>query len=129
MQKLGIWLSLLVAVAIGALAALNWHTLSSPTAVELGATSVVAPIGLLMLGLTAVLIVVFLIVLLRNQIGFLIESRKLLKEVQRLQGLADQAEASRMEALNHLVVSEFRQLNRRLDAMLPSTEVPLLKLP
>jgi hypothetical protein len=89
----------------------------------------VAPIGLLMLGLTAALIVVFLIVLLRNQLGFLIESRKLLKEVQRLQALADQAEASRMESLNHLVVTEFRQLNRRLDALVPVAETPLLKLP
>ncbi|MBK7063230.1 MAG: LapA family protein [Rubrivivax sp.] len=129
MQKLGIWLSLIVAAAIALLALMNWNTLSSPTSVELGATRIVAPIGLLMLGLTAALIVVFLIVLLRNQLGFLIESRKLLKEVQRLQALADQAEASRMESLNHLVVTEFRQLNRRLDALVPVAETPLLKLP
>ena len=57
------------------------------------------------------------------------EAEKLLKEVQRLQALADQAEASRMESLNHLVVTEFRQLNRRLDALVPVAETPLLKLP
>ena len=46
---------LLVVLAIGALAALNWPTLSAPTVVSLGLTTVQAPLGLIMLALTALL--------------------------------------------------------------------------
>lgn len=129
MQKLGIWLSLIVAAAIALLAL---DELEHAVVTDLCRARRHPHRGAHRLadaGLTAALIVVFLIVLLRNQLGFLIQSRKLLKEVQRLQALADQAEASRMESLNHLVVTEFRQLNRRLDALVPVAETPLLELP
>jgi hypothetical protein len=37
-------------------------------------------------------------------------------EVQRVQALADKAEASRIDNLQHLMVTEFRMLNERLAA-------------
>src|SRR5690606_24029867 len=46
--------------AIAALAALNWETFNTPTALWLGVTTVQAPLGLVMLGLTAVLTAFFL---------------------------------------------------------------------
>ena len=40
-------------LAIAALAALNWAALSAPASVSLGVASIEAPLGLIMLGLTA----------------------------------------------------------------------------
>ena len=42
------------------------------------------------------------------------ETRKLLKEIQRVQELADKAEASRIENLHQLISTEFRLLNERM---------------
>ena len=49
----------LVVLLIAALAFLNWGVLSSSSGVSLGFTTVSAPLGLIMLGLTAVLAVFF----------------------------------------------------------------------
>ena len=43
---------LVIALLIVLLAALNWTTLATPTLISLGITSVTAPLGLIMLGLT-----------------------------------------------------------------------------
>jgi len=53
---------------------------------------------------------------LRHVIGTMIETRRMLLEVQRLQKLADQAEASRIDGLRELVGREFSRLHARLDA-------------
>jgi enhancing lycopene biosynthesis protein 2 len=75
-----------------------------------------APLGVVVIGLASVLLALFFVAYLRNQIGSLLETRKLLMEVQRVQALADKAEASRIDNLQHLMVTEFRMLNERLAA-------------
>jgi hypothetical protein len=101
-------------VLIGGLAALNWSTLMAPAPLDLVVAQVQAPLGVVMLGVSSVLVALFFVAYLRNQIGSLLETRKLLKEIQRVQGLADTAEASRIEALRQMVTAEFRQLDERL---------------
>jgi hypothetical protein len=111
------WLSLAIVAAV---AALNWSTLMAPASLNLLVTEVQAPLGGVMLGLAAAVLALFFVAYLRSQIGSLLETRKLLLEVQRVQGLADKAEASRIDNLQHLMVTEFRLLNERLSANAPA---------
>lgn len=107
---------------VAALSALNWPTLMAPAPLDLVVAQVQAPLGVVMLGLAAVLVALFFVAYLRNQIGSLIETRRLLKEVQRAHDLADQAEASRIENLHRLIATEFRLLNERLGSTVAVTE-------
>ncbi len=113
------------AAAVAALlAALNWSTLMVSAPLNLLVMQVQAPLGVVMLGLAGVLVALFFLANLRNQIGSLLESRKQLKEIRRVQELADKAEASRIETLAQQMSTEFRLLNERLDALsLPSHSV------
>ncbi|MDH3210236.1 MAG: hypothetical protein OEL91_07645 [Burkholderiaceae bacterium] len=129
MQRLSNWLAWGVVTLVAILAVLNWQTLMTPAPIDLLLLRVDAPLGVAMLGLTAMLAVLFFVATLRNQIGSLLESRKLLKEVQRLQTLADQAEASRIQNLHQLIATEFRLLNERLNTLRPAPDEPLFKLP
>ena len=99
---------------IAALCALNWNTLSAQAPLDLVLWQVQAPLGIVLLGMAAVLLGVLMVAYLYNQIGSLMETRKLLKEIQRVQELADKAEASRIENLHQLISTEFRLLNERM---------------
>jgi hypothetical protein len=102
------------AAIVVAFAALNWTTLMAPAPLDLLIMQIQAPLGVVLLGLTAALVALFFIAYLGNQIGSLIETRKLLKEIQRVQDLADKSEASRLENIRQLIVTEFQLLNERL---------------
>jgi ABC-type multidrug transport system fused ATPase/permease subunit len=102
---------------VAALAALNWPTLMTPAPLNLVVATVSVPLGAVMLGLSAVLVALFFVAYLRNQIGSLLETRKLLQEIQRVQNLADKAEASRVENLHQLISSEFRRVHERLNTV------------
>lgn len=129
MQRVAAWLAVLVAVAIALLAALNWTTLNAPTVIDLAATSADAPLGVVMLVLDGVLAALLVLIALRSHVGSLLESRKLLKELQRLQALADKAEASRVESLQQFMADEFRQLNQRLQVLAPGAPPRLTQTP
>ena len=129
MQRIGTWLAVLLGTLIAALAFANWPTLATPTQINLLVTRLEAPLGLLMLALTAALFLVFIAVTLRGQLGSLLESRRLLKDVQSLQSLADQAEDSRIESLRQLIATEFRQLNDRVSSLQSSTDGTLTRKP
>jgi len=99
---------------VAALCALNWSTLSATAPLDLVLWQVQAPLGIVLLVMAGVLLGFFMIAYLYNQIGSLMETRKLLKEIQRVQELADKAEASRIENLHQLISTEFRLLNERM---------------
>ncbi len=101
---------------VAALCVLNWHTLLVPAPLDLVLWQVQAPLGAVLLAVTGVLMAFFLLAYLNNQISSLLETRKLLKEIQRVQGLADKAEASRIENLHQLISTEFRLLHERMGA-------------
>ena len=106
-----------VTALVAALAALNWTTLTASAPLDLVVAQVEAPLGVVMLGLTAVLVALFFLAYLRQQIASLLETRKLLKEIQRVQDLADKAEQSRSENLHQLISTEFRLLNERMNSI------------
>lgn len=108
------WGALAVVVA---LIVLNWPTLMTPAPLNLVFAEVQAPLGVVMLAITGVLVALFFIAYLQNLIGSLLETRRLLKEVQRVQDLADKAEASRVENLHQLIATEFRLLHERLNSV------------
>ncbi len=99
--------------AIGALAALNWQTFSTPTALWLGVTTVQAPLGLVMLGLTAVLTAFFLIFIIYLQSSVLLEARRHAKELQNSRERADQAELSRFTELRNFIDAEMQAIVRQ----------------
>ena len=112
-----------VLAVVGALIVLNWSTLMTPAPLNLVVAEVRAPLGVVMLGAAGVLVALFFIAYLQNLIGSLLETRRLLKEVQRVQDLADKVEASRVENLHQVIVTEFRRLHERLNTVgaTPST--------
>lgn len=99
---------------VAALCVLNWPTLMQPAPIDLVVWQIEAPLGAVLLGVAGLLLALFLIAYLHNQIGSLLETRKLLKEIHRMQDVADKAEASRVENLHQLISTEFRKLNERI---------------
>lgn len=112
--------SLTIAVALLLLALfalLNWPAFIAPTTLSLGFTEVQAPLGLIMLVATGVLCGLFLIYILFQQAGVIVEARRYAKELQSHRDLADQAEASRFTELRLFVESEFKGLEQRVEQL------------
>jgi uncharacterized integral membrane protein len=124
MRRFSNWAAWIAVIAVAGLAALNLNTLSTPAPIDLLVGRIEAPLGLVLLGLVAVLAAIFFIATLQNQVGSLMENRKLLKEIQRVQALADEAEASRMESLRQLIANEFRLMNDRMNKLAPQPLLP-----
>lgn len=117
MKHIGTVTLWLVAAAVVALSVVNWSTLMAAAPLNLLVAQVEAPLGVLMLALSGVFIVLLFIVYLQSQIRALIETRRLLKDVQRVQDLADRAEASRIQGLDQRLTLEFSRLDERLNAL------------
>lgn len=94
--------------AIGALAALNWETFTTPTDLWLGVTTVHAPVGMVMLGLCAVLLAFFLTFIIYLQSSVLLEARRHARELQVNRELAEQAETSRFTELRRFIEAELQ---------------------
>ncbi len=100
-------LALLVLLALLVVfAVVNWGTFIAPTTLNLVFTSVQAPLGLVMLGFTALLTVVFLGYVMYVQMSALAASRKHSDELRRQRELADKAEASRFTELRQYLEQE-----------------------
>lgn len=100
----------LVLVAIAVFAVLNWAAITTPTALSLGFAQVQAPLGIVMLGISAVLCALFVVFLLFQQAGALLEARRYAKEMKAQRELAASAEASRLTELRAFVEAEVRRL-------------------
>ena len=117
----------LVVLAIAALAVLNWPALATSTTVSLGLLTLQAPLGLLMLGLTALLAVFFVAYVLSLQGSVLLETRRHTKEMQVQRELADKAEASRFTELRHYLEIQQGQAHAALLARIDALEQRLAK--
>jgi uncharacterized integral membrane protein len=104
---------LVTLVLIAIFAALNWEAIMAPTTLSLGFTDVQAPLGLIMLGLMALLTTLFLIFIVYLQTSVLLEARRHAKELQANRELADQAEASRFTELREYLQAELQKLEER----------------
>jgi uncharacterized integral membrane protein len=89
---------LLLAI-LAAFVFVNWSAFTAPTSLSVVFTTIEAPLGLLLLGFTALITAVFLFLLLVQQAGVIVEARRTAKELSAQRALADQAEASRFTAL------------------------------
>lgn len=116
---------LLTVLAIAALAALNWPTLAASSLVSLGIVVFDAPLGLIMLGLTALLGIFFVAYVLSLQGSVLMETRRHTKEMQAQRELADRAEASRFTELRAFLDAQHQQTHAALLARLDHLEARL----
>jgi DNA anti-recombination protein RmuC len=97
-------LILLVAGFVG----LNLDAVFTPTTLNLAVAEVEAPVGLVLLGLLALVLVVFLAALLYQQTLHLVEVRRITREMNEQRTLADKAEASRFTELRQFLQAEMQ---------------------
>jgi len=97
---------LIVVLLIVALAALNWGVLVTPETMSIGFTQITAPLGLIMLGLTALLAVFALVHVFYLQSTVMLETRRHTKELREQRDLADKAEASRFTELRNFLEAQ-----------------------
>ena len=74
-------LVLVVLALTGLFALLNWSAFAAPTSLYLGFTTVQAPLGIIMLGVVALLAIVFVIWAISLQGTLLLEQRRTAKEL------------------------------------------------
>lgn len=129
MERISHWLAWSVVALIVVFSGLNWTALTMPTSLNLLVVQIDAPVGVILLGLTAVFVAMFFIATLYSRISNLMESRRMLKELQRVQEVTDKAETSRMENMYQMIATEFRLLNERLTHLESLVDEPLVKLP
>jgi len=106
---------LLIAVIllVAGFAALNVDSILQPTTLYLGLAEVQAPLGLVMLGMLATLLVVFLLALVYFQTAHLMEVRRITREANEQRTLADKAEASRFTELREFLRTEMKSMAER----------------
>jgi len=89
----------------------NWPAITAPTRVSLIVKEVEAPLGLILLGSLAVVIMLFLFVMVFQQAGLMRETRRYAKELSAQRTLADEAEASRFTELRKHLDARFDRLD------------------
>jgi uncharacterized integral membrane protein len=106
--------ALLVVFAVLALfAAVNLNSFITPTHLWLLFASIEAPLGLIMLGFTALISLMFLAFIGYMQASFLYETKRFNREIQSCRELADKAEASRIAALKGFLETELARAETR----------------
>lgn len=117
----------LVLLFLVVFASANWTAFNTPTQLSLLVTEIHAPLGLIMLFITAVLAVLFLVFIVYLQTSVLIDARRNAKEIQSQRELADRAEASRFTELRAYIEKEMdamRMANRAAsDAVVSRVEL------
>ena len=104
----------LVLAALGLFAMLNWAAFAAPTALTLGFAEVTAPLGLTMLLVTGVVSALFIVYIVYQQAGVILEARRFAKELKAQRELADQAEASRFTELRSFLEGELHRIEHDL---------------
>lgn len=97
-------------IILAVFALLNWGAFSAPTALSLGLIQIQAPLGLIMLVVTGLVSGLFLVYIVFQQAGIILEARRYAKELQSHRELADKAEASRFTELQAFVADELKKL-------------------
>jgi uncharacterized integral membrane protein len=103
-------LLLVILVALGIFAALNWTVMTTPTPLNLVFARIEAPLGVILLVATAGVTVLYAIFLTWIETGALLETRRLARELQAQRQLADSAEASRFTELKAHLQGELATL-------------------
>jgi uncharacterized integral membrane protein len=101
---------ILVFVVLAIFTALNWSAFTSPTTLSLLFASVQAPLGLVMLAVTALLAALFLTYLVYIQSTVILDARRSARELTAQRDLADQAEASRLTELRSFLEGRLQKI-------------------
>lgn len=109
-------------------AAINWSAIVEPTSISLIFTTVQAPLGLILLTITALLAVFFLTFVVYMQSSILMERQRLSRDLETQRQLANQAEASRFSELHAYLETELQQLAARDQDMQNHIETRLTTL-
>lgn len=130
--------NLLVVAALALLAVftlLNWTAFTAPTTLSLAFGEVQAPLGLIMLAVTGFISGLFLVYILFQQAGVILEARRYAKELNAQRELADMAEASRFTEMRAFLDGELRRLEaqraaevRELGQRIESSEQRLVEM-
>jgi uncharacterized integral membrane protein len=103
----------------------NWGAFTTPTSLSLIVGSVEAPLGIIMLGVTAFVTAIFLAYALYLQTTVLLETRRMTRELAAQRQLADQAEASRFTELRTSLDGRLERLEAALrDGRTPGVAAP-----
>lgn len=94
-------LAALLLLAVFTLA--NWSVLTAPTTLSFVAFNIEGPLGIILLGVTLVLVALFVLYALTLRTNMLLESRRLNQELQAQRKLAESAETSRINELRTLI--------------------------
>ncbi len=107
-------LVLLVLAVMAVFAAINWSSFMAPTTLSLLFATIQAPLGLIMLGFTALLTALFLVFIAYLQASLLVDTRRHARELLAQRTLADQAEASRIAELSGYLKAELPKLAEKI---------------
>lgn len=88
----------------------NWSVLTVPTALSFVAFEFQGPLGVILIGVTLVLVALFVLYALTLRTQMLMESRRHNQALEAQRKLADSAEASRLSELRAQIEREFAQL-------------------
>jgi uncharacterized integral membrane protein len=119
---------LFVLGVIAVFAAANWSTFVTPTTLSLLFATIQAPLGLVMLGFTALLTALFLLFIAYLQASLFIDTRRHMRELQAQRALADQAEASRIAELRSYLDAELPKLSKEVTESRIAVETHLDRL-
>ena len=101
---------LVILAALGIFAALNWSVIATPTQLHVVFARVEAPLGIVLLAVTAGLTVLYAAFLSWIETSALLEGRRYARELQAQRQLAESAEASRYAELKALLETELAGL-------------------
>jgi uncharacterized integral membrane protein len=109
-------LLILVLALTAVFAAVNWNAFTARTSLSLVFTTIEAPLGLIMLGVTALIAALFLVFIVYLQTSVLLETRRHARELDAQRQLADQAEASRFTELRAYLQTELGRISSEAEA-------------
>jgi uncharacterized integral membrane protein len=107
---------LVILVVLGMFAALNWTVFSAPTDLNLLFSRIEAPLGVILLGFTAAITVLYLAFLAWLETAALLEARRNARELTAQRDLAQRAEASRYAELREFLAAELAELRTTPEA-------------
>jgi len=94
----------------------NWAAFNAPGDIKVLNQTTEAPLGLVMLGILAVLTLLYLVLYSSMRTASLIEFRRYSKEAEASRRLADEAESSRLEALQTFMDVELKNVHAAIGA-------------
>ena len=103
-------LLLVILIALGIFAALNWSVITAPTSLYFVFARVEAPLGVILLGVTVGMTVLYALFLTWIETSALLEVRRSARELQAQRELAESAEASRYTELRAYLQGELAAL-------------------